>query len=173
MRAIRIFLSTLVIFFIFLGILVNIIFLTTDEYWPDYNYYSDNLVISVYILAILFDVILLILISIFIYNDFENKVNENINKGIRTVILILFFIIWYEAIYRTFWYYWGFHSNQGGLLDVNNLGIFGSFILILYFIFMFRSDSIQSRSKKITIYVFCIFVLFIFHALMVYMLTPL
>jgi hypothetical protein len=121
----------------------NIALFLTDEKWTDYDYYSDNLVEVVYILSTLLDLFLIYLIAS--YADMIQSNVKQIEKTILILTSISIFLIWYEAIYRTFWYYWGFYSNQGKLFDVNNLGIVGSLVLCIYAIFMIRIDKTNSR----------------------------
>jgi hypothetical protein len=168
----RIFISFLVFTFLLVAIFGNIALLTLEEYWPDYDYYSDNLIEIVYILSIVLDLILIFLIVKYIYFDMMKKESEHIEKKILLVNLILISLIWYEAIYKTFWYYWGFHSNQGGLIDVNNIGIIGSFMLSIYSIFMIKFDKNNSLFKTITIYISTIMFIFVSHLIVYSLLTP-
>jgi len=168
----RIFISFLVFTFLLVAIFGNIALLTLEEYWPDYDYYSDNLIEIVYILSIVLDLILIFLIVKYIYFDMMKKESEHIEKKILLVNLILISLIWYEAIYKTFWYYWGFQSNQGGLIDVNNIGIIGSFMLSIYSIFMIKFDKNNSLFKTITIYISTIMFIFVSHLIVYSLLTP-
>ncbi len=150
----------------------NFVLLLTDEKWLNYDYYSDNLVEIVYILSIILDLILISLIVKYIYFDMVQRDSAHIERRILLVNLILIILIWYEAIFRTFWYYWGFHSNQGGLIDVNNIGIIGSFMLSIYSIFLIKFDKNNSLFKAITIYIISIQLIFILHLIMYLLLTP-
>ncbi|MBP9192655.1 MAG: hypothetical protein KBF96_08910 [Ignavibacteria bacterium] len=172
MNKFRIFISFLVFTFLLVAIFGNIALLTLEEYWPDYDYYSDNLIEIVYILSIVLDLILIFLIVKYIYFDMMKKESEHIEKKILLVNLILISLIWYEAIYKTFWYYWGFQSNQGGLIDVNNIGIIGSFMLSIYSIFMIKFDKNNSLFKTITIYISTIMFIFVSHLIVYSLLTP-
>ena len=102
MNKFRIFISFLVFTFLLVAIFGNIALLTLEEYWPDYDYYSDNLIEIVYILSIVLDLILIFLIVKYIYFDMMKKESEHIEKKILLVNLILISLIWYEAIYKTF-----------------------------------------------------------------------
>ncbi len=172
MNKFRIFISFLVFTFLLVAIFGNIALLTLEEYWPDYDYYSDNLIEIVYILSIVLDLILIFLIVKYIYFDMMKKESEHIEKKILLVNLILISLIWYEAIYKTFWYYWGFQSNQGGLIDVNNIGIIGSFMLSIYSIFLIKFDKNNSLFKTITIYISTIMFIFVSHLIVYSLLTP-
>lgn len=154
--------SIVILVFLIISILTNIGLLTSKPYEPDYNYFINPRIISIYISVIIFDLFLFVLIAITFHNNIS-KTQLKLNKKLTfATIIALICFIWLEIILGLTEYN-GFDVRQNGLI-VNNWGIIGS---ILFFIYFFNMTDINKLAK----YSLLIFVLLL-HIFLYLVLTP-
>lgn len=154
--------SIIILVFLIISILANLGFLTTKPYEPNYNYFINPGIISIYITATIIDLFLFILIAITFNNNISKPQLILYKKFTFAAIIALICLIWLEIILGLTEYN-GFDVRQNGLI-VNNWGIIGS---ILFFIYFFNMTDIIKLAK----YSLLIFIL-ILHIFLFLVLTP-
>jgi hypothetical protein len=149
--------------FLSLSVITDCAVLNTKEYEPDYRYFTNPIIITIYILSISLDISLFILILISISNKAKGYVRDKkIINSIYFILSLLILLIWIELIYASEWYY-GFGNHQDGLI-ASNWGIIGSIIFSTYLIL--------NLNKRLTAKLIWFVTIFDVHVLLFLILSP-
>ncbi|MGK5093524.1 hypothetical protein WDW89_16135 [Deltaproteobacteria bacterium TL4] len=97
---------------------------------PYVNYYQNSLISNIQLIAIFIDCMILLLIFLKV----TRLKNELLSKGLMFFLLLGVFFIWFELWYGSTFYYGEVRDKQGLPLTLNNIGIVGSILFLLYFL---------------------------------------
>ncbi len=149
----------------------NISILFLDKNFPTYAYNQLIVIKSFDFTSIFLDfaIIILLIVKIKLVNSKKNK----LNLFSLLLFFIALFLIWGEIIYSSLYYYGGIGNHQGLPTDANNLGLFGSVVILQYFFILIISRWQLNKYKKVIFY-FLFFTLNLYiHYQLFKLLTPL
>lgn len=120
---------------------------------PYVKYYQNNIISKIQLIAVFIDSIIFALV-LFKVAGFTNNI---FSIGLMSLLLLAVFLIWFELWYGSTFYYGEVRDKQVLPLALNNIGIVGSILFLVYYVINIQVFKKLRTISKISILIILIF----------------